>query len=126
MNLLNKKQVQTMLVESLVSKYVKRYSGELKMFLFKLKEQFKYNKQARTIIKAYIESGMLTDEQAEILKNITKDVLKMTGLGGVIFLPGGTAIMIFLLKLAKMLKIDLLPTKFKNTKNTNTIVINEK
>lgn len=116
-NLLSKDS-QQLILEGLLTKYVNRYKGELKLFIKKLREQFKHNKQARTILLAYSKSGTLTKEQSDILKDIARDVLKIVGLGGIVVLPGGSLLMVFILKLAKILKVDVIPSQFKEIEET--------
>jgi hypothetical protein len=91
---------------------LKKYKVQFKDFFIKLKEQFKHNVKLRDIYLAYNKSGMLTSEQASILKEIVSDNLKMVGLGGIAMLPGGSLLMIFLIKSAKKFGIDIIPSKF--------------
>lgn len=110
-NILNKED-HNLILESLVSKYISKYKNEMKLFLSKLKDQFKHNKQARQILLNYSKDRNLSKEDAETLKIISKDILKMLGLGGIIILPGGSLLMVFIFKLAKLLKIDVIPSQF--------------
>jgi len=116
-NLLSKDS-QQLILEGLLTKYINKHKGELKIFINKMKEQFKHNKQARDILLAYSKSGTLTPEQSSLLKDIAKDMLKIVGLGGIVVLPGGSLLMVFILKLAKFLKLDVIPSKFKETEKT--------
>lgn len=110
-NLLNKEDLQ-LILENLISKYIYKYKDELKMFISNMKDQFAHNKQARDILLSYSKNRTLSKEESETLKQISLDILKMLSLGGIIILPGGSLLMIFIFKLAKMLKIDVIPSQF--------------
>lgn len=110
-NILNKDEQQSIL-ESLISKYVDKYKDELKVFIKKLKEQFKFNKQAREILTNYAKDGNISKEESILLKEISVDILKMLGLSSVVILPGGSLLIVFIIKLAKILKVDVIPSQF--------------
>lgn len=115
MKLLNKTKLNK-ITEGWSSNLIIKYKSMFKDFFSKLKDQFKHNAQARTILLAYIKSGYLTKEQAELLKQITFDTMKMVGLGGLGLapIPGGTLLMLFLINGAKKLNINLIPSQFEN------------
>lgn len=109
--MLNKETINK-ITESWTNRVIGKYKNEFKQFFIKLKNQFKYNADLKDIARVYINSGTLTKEQSATLKEIISDNLKMLGLGGIVMLPAGTILMMVLLKSAKKLGIDLLPSKF--------------
>lgn len=113
-NILNKEE-HYLLVENLLNKYYNKYKNELKTFLIKLKEQISHNKKAKSILLNYTQTGNITKEESQILKEISADVLKMLGLGGIVILPGGSLLIIFIIKLAKLFNIDVIPSQFSKS-----------
>lgn len=87
---------------------------KIKLFLNNVKTQFTYNKQARTILYVYMTTGIITEEQNKILKNIIADNLKIVGLSSAFILPGGSLILPVLFRLAKKYNINILPSQFNN------------
>lgn len=109
--MLTKKEIN-IISEGWTNRTLGKYKKQFKDFFIKLKNQFKHNKQLRDIVLVYLRSGTLTKEQSEILKEIIYDNLKMAGLGGITLLPGGSLLMVFLIKSAKKLGIDIIPSQF--------------
>lgn len=100
-----------------------KYKLKFVEFFDKLKNQFKHNQQSRQILKDYINNGSITKEQAELLKQITVDNLKLVGLGSLAILPipGGTLLMILLVNSAKKIGINLIPSQFESNSWTNEL-----
>jgi len=98
------------------SNLITKYNKQFKDFFIKLKNQLEFNDDAREILIHYTKNGSITKEDAKKLKQISKDTLKLVGLGSLIILPipGSTLLMIFLINSAKKVGIDLIPSKFKN------------
>jgi len=98
------------------SNLITKYNKQFKDFFIKLKNQLEFNDDAREILIHYTKNGSITKEDAKKLKEISKDTLKLVGLGSLIILPipGSTLLMIFLINSAKKVGIDLIPSKFKN------------
>jgi len=93
-----------------------KYKKQFNIFFAKLKKQFAFNDSAREIIADYIRTGELTKEEAQQLKIIVRDTLKLVGLGVIALnpLPGGTLLLIFIINSAKRLGIDIIPSQFIN------------
>lgn len=91
-----------------------KYKKQFREFFAKLKKQFAFNDSAREIIADYIRTGELTKEEAQQLKTIVRDTLKLVGLGVVALnpLPGGTLLLLFIINSAKRLGIDIIPSQF--------------
>ncbi len=98
------------------SNLITKYNKQFKDFFIKLKNQLEFNDDAREILMHYTKNGSITKEDAKKLKEISKDTLKLVGLGSLIILPipGSTLLMIFLINSAKKVGVDLIPSKFKN------------
>ena len=98
------------------SNLITKYNKQFKDFFIKLKNQLEFNDDVREILIHYTKNGSITKEDAKKLKEISKDTLKLVGLGSLIILPipGSTLLMIFLINSAKKVGVDLIPSKFKN------------
>ena len=113
-NILTKEQV-VMINEKWFADFINKYKKEAKQFFMLLKKQFKYNANGRRIISQYMKNKEISKEDAQELKTIVRDAMKMVGLGtiGMLPVPGATALMILLIKTAKKLNIDIVPSQMK-------------
>lgn len=112
--ILTKEQVVSQLNEKWFDSIITKYRNEFKQFFINLKKQFKHNANARRIIATYIKTNKISHEDQIILKRVITDSLKMVGLGGIVIpIPGGVALVVLLVKMAKKLNIDLLPSQFE-------------
>lgn len=112
--LLNKIQLHK-INESWSNNLIDKFKDKFKLFFNNLKHQLEYNKEANDILLSWIKNGKLTNKEAETLKIISLDTLKLVGLGSVALMPipGGTLLMLFLIKSAKYVGINLIPSKFE-------------
>ena len=85
----------------------------LKNFKSKILEEKDDYKEVANILRKLSKTGSITNDDAKIIKTKLYDTLKMVGLGGVFVLPGGAIGVIILIKLAKRLGINLLPSTWK-------------
>ncbi len=97
------------------SDLLNKFKDQFKVFFTKLKHQFEYNSKANKILGSWAKTGNISKEDADELKTITIDTLKMAGLGSIAIMPipGGTLLMVFLINSAKHLGINLLPSQFE-------------
>lgn len=111
-NILNKEE-SISINEKWLSTLISKYSKEFKEFFKLLKKQFKHNKNARKIISNYITNKEVSKEDSILLKGIITDQLKIVGLGSIAILPipGATALLILLIKMAKKFNINLIPSQ---------------
>lgn len=112
-NIRTKENIQK-ITEGWAGDLLTKYKTQFKDFFVKLKKQFAFNDSAREIIADYIRTGDLTKEEAQQLKIIVRDTLKLVGLGVVALnpLPGGTLLLLFIINSAKRLGIDIVPSQF--------------
>lgn len=116
-NLLTKEQVIQTINERWFDSVVNKYKNEFKEFFIKLKKQFKYNANGRRIMSEYVKTKHISKEDQVILKTIITDTLKMVGLGGIVIpIPGGVALVMLLITMAKKFNVDILPSQFENDK----------
>lgn len=92
----------------------KEIKNKLIDFKEKSKEQGSEYKKALDIIVNYKISKKLTDEESQIIKNIFIDTFKISVLSAVFLLPAGSIWIVALIKLFKLFKINILPSKFEN------------
>lgn len=111
-----------MIKEGWVVDLMNKFKDQFKQFFIKLKHQFEYNVQANKILATWAKTGHISKEQADELKTISVDTLKMVGLGGIALMPipGGTMLMIFLVNSAKYVGIDLIPSHFEVNQDKET------
>jgi len=88
----------------------------LNNFKLKILEEKDDYKEVATILRNFSKTGNITKSDARIVKLQLYDTLRMVGLGGIFFLPGGAFGVVVLIKLAKRLGINLLPSAWSNEK----------
>lgn len=113
------KEETIILSKSWSGRLMTKHKKNFVLFFEKLKKQFAYNDEIRSIIIKYGKTKSLTPEESAKVKTIVTDTLKMVGIGSLfaIPIPGSTFIMIFLMNSAKKLGIDLIPSQFKDQEN---------
>lgn len=102
------------LIESL------KFNGKKKeftQFFTNIKKTFSNNKHLSDVLKKYYSKEKITEEDNILLNKVIKDNLRLVGIGTLSILsfpiPGSTILVLFLIKGAKKLGIDLVPSEFK-------------
>ena len=70
--------------------------------------------QSMKILSKYAAGKKVTDDEKKYVADQFKDILKMTGMGAVAAAPGGSVAVPLLVKAAKKMNVDLMPSAFKN------------
>lgn len=70
--------------------------------------------QSMKILSKYAKGKEVSDEEKKYVADQFKDVLKMTGMGAVAAAPGGSLAVPLLVKAAKKMNVDLMPSAFKS------------
>lgn len=87
---------------------------EFKKFVIKLKEELNNNKKAKNILVKYINKDAVNPDEMSFLKNQCIELIKTMGIGiPVAVIPGGIALLYFIIFLSKKFNIDIIPTILK-------------
>ena len=70
--------------------------------------------QSMKILSKYATGKEVSDEEKKYVADQFKDILKMTGMGAVAAAPGGSIAVPLLVKAAKKMNVDLMPSAFKS------------
>lgn len=90
-------------------------SKAFRIFFKNLNNEAKETKQAGKLIVKYLKEGKLSKEEEKEIRVQIYEILKIMGVGvPFIMIPGSCVLIPFILKLAKKLGIDILPSSFKN------------
>lgn len=82
--------------------------------LFKnLKQEGNETKEMMNLITKYVETGSISDEESDKIREQLIDMLKLSGHLTIFMLPFGSLLIPFLIKISKKLNIDILPSSFK-------------
>jgi|LakMenE18May11ns_1017448.scaffolds.fasta_scaffold9957195_2 hypothetical protein len=97
------------------------------LFFGTLKKEYGDTKDLLPIIRKFIKTGKLTDEEKKTFRKQMKDNLKLLGLGAIAAIPlPGTMLMIpVIIELAKKVNINLLPENTEPKKERLSIVRRE-
>ena len=91
----------------------KKGAAAAKDFLVKLKTELSETKDGLVVLSKLAKGEKLSSEEADFIKQQTKDVISGSVLLGLFALPGGGIATAALLKIANKLGVDLKPTAFK-------------
>ena len=98
---------------------------KFKIFFQNLKNTFSNNKEIKTLLLKYKQDKKLSTEEKLILKKILSDNLKLIGIGSITAItfpiPMSTLLIAFLIKNAKKLGIDIIPSEFKKDVETKNV-----
>lgn len=88
---------------------------EFKIFINKYKEHLEETGEAREILFKYISGKEVSKEELSFMKEQSVQIIKSLGIGiPTILLPGGLALLAFIIWLSKKYKIDILPKYLNN------------
>ncbi len=80
-------------------------------------EEKQETKEAYKILRKYIKTKEITNEEKKIFKKQLHDVLKIMGLGiPFIMLPGASVLLPIIVRVLKKYDIEILPSSFQNKK----------
>lgn len=82
-------------------------------------EEKKEYTEAIKLLEKYSKGEKLTKPEIHIIQTQLWDTLKLTGLGVLFILPGGSLILVGLVALSKKTGMDILPTAFNGMKNSH-------
>lgn len=84
-------------------------------FVIKFKSHIQKNKEAREILIKFLSKKELTEQEINIIKTQSFDILKSVGIGiPTILLPFGILFLYFIVHISKKLNIDILPSYLKD------------
>ncbi len=84
-------------------------------FIIKFKLHIQKNKEAREILIKFLSKKELTEQEINIIKTQSFDILKSVGIGiPTILLPFGILFLYFIVHISKKLNIDILPSYLKD------------
>ena len=85
----------------------------MKSFLQNLKEELSETKMGLGLLQKMASGQSLSQEETDFLKDQAKDIASGTLLLGLFAAPGGGVITTVILKVAKKLGVDLMPSAFR-------------
>lgn len=88
---------------------------EFKIFISKFKEHIEETQDAKDIVLKYISGQKITKSETEFIKVHSIELIKSFGIGiPTIILPGGVALLAFIMWLSKKYDINILPSYLKS------------
>ena len=94
-------------------KLIETNKESLRLFIINLKLELEDSKEGLEILNNWIENKEISKSDIKFLRNKSKDSLKILGLTGIIILPFGSLLLVFILNASKKLGIDIIPNNFK-------------
>ena len=91
---------------------VKKIKSGMKNFLKKSRQEVKEYKEAGQILKNFIKTGKVSKEDSKKVYLQLLDTFKIGGNVSIWLIPGGSLLLVILIKLAEKWNINLLPTSF--------------
>ncbi len=96
-------------------KLISNKEKEFRTFINKFKEHLEKNDEAKDILFKYISNKEVSQEEIDFMKSQSIELIKSLGIGiPTILIPGGLALLAFIIWLSKRFKIDILPSYLKN------------
>lgn len=87
---------------------------EFKIFIKKYKEHLEETGEAKDILIKYLSGENISKQEIQIVKDQSIEIIKSMGIGiPTILLPGGLALLAFIIWLSKRYGIDILPSYLK-------------
>lgn len=87
---------------------------EFKIFIKKYKEHLEETGEAKDILIKYLSGENISKQEIQIVKDQSIEIIKSMGIGiPTILLPGGLALLAFIIWLSKRYKMDILPNYLK-------------
>lgn len=88
---------------------------EFKIFIKKYKDHLEETGDAREVLFKYVSGQEVTKEELQLVKDQSIEIIKSLGIGiPTILLPGGLALLAFIIWLSKKYDIDILPSYLKS------------
>ena len=87
--------------------------SKMKSFLISLKEELSETKTGIALLQKMASGQDLSQEETDFLKDQAKDIASGAFLLGLFAVPGGGVLTTILLKVAKNLGVDLMPSAFR-------------
>ena len=88
---------------------------EFKIFIKKYKEHLEETGEAKDILIKYLSGENISKQEIQIVKDQSIEIIKSMGIGiPTILLPGGLALLAFIIWLSKRYDIDILPSYLKS------------
>lgn len=88
---------------------------EFKIFIKKYKEHLEETGEAKDILIKYLSGENISKQEIQIVKDQSIEIIKSMGIGiPTILLPGGLALLAFIIWLSKRYGIDILPSYLKS------------
>ncbi len=97
----------------------KKIKDGIRNFLEKINQEGKEYNEISQIIQSFIRTGKISKEDSKKVSEQLLDTLKMGGAAGLWLVPGGSVLLIILIKLAEKWGINLLPSAFNKKKRGN-------
>jgi hypothetical protein len=89
---------------------------EFRIFIKKFKDHLEKNDEAKDILLRYITGKEVSEKELEFMKFQSIELIKSLGIGiPTILIPGGLALLAFIIFLSKRFKIDILPSYLKSS-----------
>jgi hypothetical protein len=87
---------------------------EFKIFIKKYKEHLEETGEAKDILIKYLSGENISKQEIKIVKDQSIEIIKSMGIGiPTILLPGGLALLAFIIWLSKRYKMNILPNYLK-------------
>lgn len=88
---------------------------EFKIFIKKYKEHLEETGEAKDILIKHLSGENISKQEIQIVKDQSVEIIKSMGIGiPTILLPGGLALLAFIIWLSKRYDIDILPSYLKS------------
>lgn len=87
---------------------------EFRIFISKFKDHLDETQDAKDILVKYISGKKVTEKELKFVKDQSVELIKSLGIGvPSILLPGGVALLAFIIWLSNRYNIDILPNYLK-------------
>lgn len=94
--------------------YVDKFKKSLKVFVSKVSNEADETKESAYIIGKYLKGETVTEEDDKKLKEQVFDMFKIIGIGiPFVLIPGASILLPIIISLSKKMKINLMPSSFK-------------
>ena len=97
----------------------------IKDFLEKMKQEGREYREMEQIILDFVKTGKVSREDSKKVYEQLLDTLKIGGSAGVWLIPGGSVLLIILVKLAEKWGINILPSAFSKKNEKKEMKINK-
>jgi hypothetical protein len=95
-------------------KLISTKEKEFNTFINNFKEHLEKNDEAKDILIKYITGKEVSQKEIDFMKNQSIELIKSLGIGiPTILIPGGVALLAFIIWLSKRYKINILPNYLK-------------